>query len=221
MLLVIGISLLQISDSSDYDTCPEPETPEIPQPCEEDRGQSNTVYSEHREPQEEKPAAYHQQHCQAAKLLQHIDTILALNENSKGSVKHYTDVYLQIYTAKSINLQTQTIQRLIDPKAQVFRKEAYDDMGKLHEDAKLRVQLYSEDVIEKRHKHLVSQVERCPDTLFIIIADEAHFAVTKETGGKKKQAANDMLINSWLATKHPNVIILQVRVTDFLGLRIS
>ncbi len=163
----------------------------------------------YRESQEEKPAAYHQQHCQATKLLLHIETILALNKHSRGSIKNYHDVEIQIYTAKSINLQNQTIQRLIDPKAQVFCKEDYNDIEKLYQDAKKRVQLYSEDVIEKRHKYLVRSAENNPQTLYIIIADEAHFAVTRETSGKK-QAANDTLINSWSPERHSNVIILQV-----------
>ncbi len=196
-------------NQSDEDILLEPDNLAALQTCQEDRGPSHAVYSEYRETQEEKPAAYHQQQCQAAKLLEHIETILQLNRHSQGSIKNYEDVEIQIYTAKSINLQNQTIQRLIDPKAQVFQKEDYNNMEQLYRDAKKRVQMYSEDVIEKRHNDLVSHARNNPQTLYIIIADEAHFAVTRQTSGNK-QAANDTLINSWSPEEHPNVIILQV-----------
>ena len=106
----------------------------------------------------------------------------------------------------------------------------------LSEKARNLVWMYTSDTKHKVIQPLIKQVEENPDDLFLIVADEAHIALTRgsKKGQMKKErsvddgdesdeeqlkdakAVNDAVVNSWSSEKHPNMIILQVMELSIL-----
>ena len=114
-----------------------------------------------------------------------------------------------IYTAQSKMLEKQTISRLCDPSTECFSPATYLNGRKLCAKAEQKVRTFSVENIGKTHRKLEAEVRENPDTLYLVVADEAHSAITKETK-KKENAANNTVVNSWDSVDHPNVIVLQV-----------
>ena len=68
----------------------------------------------------------------------------------------------------------------------------------------------------------MKRVKSNPGTLFLIIADEAHVAITKKENVQTKdrtedlkrqrdtETANDAMVNQWKDDEHPNAVVLQV-----------
>ncbi len=135
----------------------------------------------------------------------------------------YNGFEFVIYTAISNMLELQTAKRVADKDSGVFSKEFTENSSRkeLRQKALGKVGKYHVKTI-KMHQRLVDKVKDNPRTLFLIVADEAHVAVTKrdnEGQGPNKDTsesdveakrANDTLVNYWKDDEHPNVVVLQV-----------
>ena len=107
-------------------------------------------------------------------------------------------------------LEKQTISRLCDPDTECFSPATYLNGCKLYALAEQKVCTFSIKNIVKTHRKLEKEVKENLDTLYLVVADEAHSAITKETMKKKEDAANNTVVNSWNSVEHPNVVVLQV-----------
>ena len=95
-----------------------------------------------------------------------------------------------IYTAISNMLEHQTAMRLADPESGVLSPEIYKSSWKIRGRAALsKVRKYHPEVIKSTHKDLVEEVQSNPETLFLIVADEAHVAITKSDEEEEKPTA--------------------------------
>ncbi len=147
-------------------------------------------------------------------------TLRPLIENASDRSKCYNRFEFVIYTAISNMLESQTAKRVADRQMEVFPRETYKKTKReIRKEAESKVKKYRPETIST-HKKLMKRVEDPENerTLFLIVADEAHVAVTKTEDEKKgdgekhtNERANDTLVNYWKDEEHPNVIVLQVR----------
>ena len=179
------------------------------QPCDEDRFEMHNIQQvQSTEAKEEEPCYHPEQVQMAMVLMERIREILFRNVYSRRSVKAYKKLEFMIYTAQSKMLEKQTISRLCDPSTECFSPATYLNVRKLCAKAEQKVRTFSVENIGKIHRKLEAEVKQNPDTLYLVVADEAHSAITKETK-KKENAANNTVVNSWNSVDHPNVIVLQ------------
>ena len=184
-------------------------------PCAEDRFRINNTQNQSTEGAEEEPCYHPEQIEMAAVLLERVEEIIFRNVHSKRFLSAYEEFHFIIYTANSAMLEEQTISRLCDPATECFPRSTYRCRSKeLYKTASNKVWKFTVENI-KHHNDLLKDVKANPDTLYLIVADEAHSAITKETTKKKVAAANNTFVNSWNEEEHPNVIVLQVTATPF------
>ena len=70
--------------------------------------------------------------------------------------------------------------RLADEQSEVLSPEIYKSSWKTRgREALSKVKKYHAETIHSTHRDLVKEVESNPKTLFLIVADEAHVAITK------------------------------------------
>lgn len=167
------------------------------------------------------PTFYFSQLQLSSQLVERINFIIQKNPyTTKRSVDDYSGVYMQIFTAKLTSLERQTRERLIDPSAQVFSQDTYLDMERLQKESDHLVCKYSEDIIDKYFNDTKSFAENNPHKLVLVIADEAHCAITNQTASGNP-AANDTVVNSWDDKEHSNVIVIQVCYKFLLILQVN
>ena len=191
-----------------------------------DIGQLEQVPEGENQPEDRKLTYYPMQENNARILLKRIQNILHLY--SGKSLSDFDDFMFQIYTAKYNMLQQQTVKRLMDETAQCFQAKYYaiGQRDKLKEKAERRVHKYNLSSAEiERNTTLLEEAENNPNTLYLIVADEAHWGVGKGDDindapekcpqVKSKSYAHNKLINCWDCKMYPNVIVLQVTATGF------
>ena len=177
-----------------------------------------------REVEELEPPYYPSQMFMADRIIDRIETILDHYHDGK-TINDFTGFEFQIYTFNSLMLEQQTIKRLCEPKAECLPAEMFaESRASVVRKGKKLVKKYilSKDV-DARHEELKEMAEKHPETLFLIVADEAHWGVTGADDRKDEDSANksdsrhanEKLVNSWDHGKHPNVIVLLVSATPF------
>ena len=121
-------------------------------------------------------------------------------------------------------LEGQTAERLMEPQTEVFPRAIYQSTWKIRkEEADKRVKKHQISTVKSSHRELVERVKSKPRTLFLIVADEAHLAITgDETGASgdgvgSRDKANNILVNCWNQNDHPNVVVLQVKYHQSLA----
>ena len=189
------------------------------------------------------PPIFPNQAFLAKTIIERIAQILENNNNSKyklwplleqcersltqAELDHcYTDFEFVIYTAISNMLEEQTAVRMMDRLSEVFPPSMYNKSSwkTLKEKAQKHVKKYINTSLES-HRELMKRVKSNPRKLFLIVADEAHVAITKKedkkqgsgtSGERETETANDTMVNYWKDDEHPNVVVLQVRniITD-------
>ena len=146
-----------------------------------------------------------------------------LEKRIKTIMKHYhgidelsrafDDVDFVVYTARYRMLSDQTEKRICHPHAGVLSKE---ELEARHEgNVKKRLFMYVRSAeTEKRFEQLKKDIQEKPTTLFIIIADECHWGITKDKD--QMPSAHNLFINEWGKEKSPrNVVVLQISATPF------
>ena len=162
----------------------------------------------------ERPCYYPSQIEMAAILKKRIDTIMFHYHNISRLSDAFDDVEFAVYTARYRMLSDQTEKRIRHPDAGVLSTEelkSQRDDG----DEKKRMFMYVRSAeTEKHFEKLKEKVQEKPKTLFVIIADECHWGITKDK--EKTSSAHNLFINEWCRGNSPrNVIVVQISATPF------
>ncbi|XP_022803416.1 uncharacterized protein LOC111340781 [Stylophora pistillata] len=162
----------------------------------------------------DKPCYYPSQIETAAILKKRIDTIMSHYHNISRLREAFNDIEFVVYTARYRMLSDQTEKRICHPDAGVLSKEELE-LRKGARDGKKRMFMYVRSTETDTHfDELKRDVQEKPQTLFVIVADECHWGITKDK--EKKPSAHNLFINEWCKEKPPiNVIVLQISATPF------
>ena len=166
----------------------------------------------------ENPCYFPTQIEMAAILKQRIEAIMDCYHGIANLSDEFDDVDFTVYTARYRMLSDQTEQRLCHPDAGVLSKEEV----MLHKERKGKKRMFmyghGEDA-DMHFEQLKKEVIKKPKTLFIIIADECHWGITKDKD--QKSSAHNLFINNWCENitekkKSPrNVVVVQISATPF------
>ena len=161
----------------------------------------------------ENPCYYPSQIEMATILKKRIDTIMSYYHNIAKLSDVFDDVEFAVYTAKYRMLSDQTKKRICHPDAGVLSKEELKSCNECN--GKKRMFMYGHSAETKEHfEQLRKDVQEKLKTLFIIIADECHWGITK--GKDQKPSAHNLFINEWCKENSPrNVIVVQISATPF------
>lgn len=162
----------------------------------------------------ERPCYYPSQIEMAAILKQRIDIIMFHYHNISRLSDAFDDVEFAVYTARYRMLSYQTEKRIRHPDAGVLSTEELK-CQRHNGDEKKRMFMYVRSAeTEKHFEELKEEVEEKPKTLFVIIADECHWGITKDK--ENKSSAHNLFINEWCKASPPrNVIVVQISATPF------
>ena len=166
------------------------------------------------EEEDQANSCYHTTQMEMADILKkRIETIMRHYHGIDDLSRAFDDVDFVVYTAKYKMLSDQTEKRICNPHAGVLSKE---ELEARHEgNVKKRMFMYSRSEVTNGHfKQLKRDIEDKPRTLFIIIADECHWGITKDK--EQTPSAHNLFINEWGKEKSPrNVVVLQISATPF------
>ena len=158
----------------------------------------------------ENPCYYPTQIEMAAILKQRIE---ALMEHYYGIAKlgdDFDNVDFTVYTARFRMLSDQTEQRICHPDAGVLSEKELI----LHKNGEKKMFMYGHGRDAHRHfEKLLKKVKEKPKTLFIIVADECHWGITKDKA--QKPSAHNLFINKWCEESPKNVVVVQISATPF------
>ena len=161
----------------------------------------------------EKPCYYPSQIEMAAILKKRIDTIMSHYHNISSLSDVFNDVEFVVYTARYRMLSDQTEKRICHPGAGVLSKEELESRDGLHGKKRIFMYVHSTET-EKQFQELKRDVQEKPNTLFVIIADECHWGITKDK--EEKPSAHNLFVNEWCKDESPqNVVVVQISATPF------
>ena len=161
----------------------------------------------------EKPCYYPSQIEMAAILKKRIDTIMSHYHNISSLSDVFNDVEFVVYTARYRMLSDQTEKRICHPNAGVLSKEELKSRDGFHGKKRMFMYVHSTET-EKHFQELKRDVQEKPSTLFVIIADECHWGITKDK--EEKPSAHNLFINEWCKDESPqNVVVVQISATPF------
>ena len=161
----------------------------------------------------EKPCYYPSQIEMATILKKRIDTIMWHYHNIAKLSDAFDDVEFAVYTARYRMLSDQTEKRICHPGAGVLSNEELK--SRKESNGKKRMFMYVRSAETDMHfEQLKRDVQEKPRTLFIIIADECHWGITKDKD--QKPSAHNLFINEWCKENSPrNVVVVQISATPF------
>ena len=161
----------------------------------------------------EKPCYYSSQIEMASILKKRIDTIMWHYHKIAKLSDVFDNVDFTVYTARYRMLSDQTEKRICHPDAGVLSKKELEARNECN--AKKRMFMYVRSAETDTHfEQLKQDVQRKPKTLFIIIADECHWGITKDR--EQKPSAHNLFINEWCKDNSPgNVVVVQISATPF------
>ena len=162
----------------------------------------------------ERPCYYPSQIEMAAILKKRIDTIMFHYHNISRLSDAFDDVEFAVYTARYRMLSDQTEKRIRHPDAGVLSTEELKSQRE-EGDEKKRMFMYVRSAeTEKHFEELKEKVQEKPKTLFVIIADECHWGITKDR--ERTSSAHNLFINEWCRGNSPrNVIVVQISATPY------
>ena len=160
----------------------------------------------------EKPCYFPTQIEMAAILKQRIEAIMEYYHGLAKLSEAFDDIDFTVYTARYRMLSDQTEQRICHPDAGVLSEEELTS----HKggNGKKRMFMYGHGEEADMHfEQLKKEVLEKPKTLFIIIADECHWGITKDKD--QKSSAHNLFINKWCEESPRNVVVVQISATPF------
>ena len=165
--------------------------------------------------EEDQPnSCYHTTQMEMADILKkRIKTIMRHYHGIDELSRAFDDVDFVVYTARYRMLSDQTEKRICHPHAGVLSKE---ELEARHEgNVQKRMFMYVRSAETDGHfEQLKRDIEDKPRTLFIIIADECHWGITKDKD--QTSSAHNLFINEWCKEQSPrNVVVLQISATPF------
>ncbi|KAK2554004.1 hypothetical protein P5673_024718 [Acropora cervicornis] len=166
------------------------------------------------EEEDQANSCYHTTQMDMADILKkRIKTIMRHYHGIDELSRAFDDVDFVVYTARYRMLSDQTEKRICHPHAGVLSKEQLEAR---HEgNVKKRMFMYVRSAETDGHfAQLKRDIEDKPRTLFIIIADECHWGITKDKD--RTPSAHNLFINEWGKEQSPrNVVVLQISATPF------
>ena len=162
----------------------------------------------------ERPCYYPSQIEMAAILKKRIDTIMSHYHSISRLREVFNDIEFVVYTARYRMLSDQTEKRICHPNAGVLSREELESR-KRDRDGKKRMFMYVRSAETDTHfDELKRDVQEKPQTLFVIVADECHWGITRDK--ERKSSAHNLFINEWCKKDPPrNVIVVQISATPF------
>ena len=166
------------------------------------------------EEEDQANSCYHTTQMEMTHILKkRIETIMRHYHDIDELSGAFDDVDFVVYTAKNKMLSDQTEKRIFHTHAGVLSKE---ELEARHEgNVKKRMFMYVRSAVTEKHfEQLKRDIPEKPTTLFIIIADECHWGITKDKD--QTPSAHNLFINEWGKEKSPrNVVVLQISATPF------
>ena len=158
----------------------------------------------------EKPCYYPSQIEMAHILKKRINAIMWHYHKIARLKDVFNDVDFVVYTARYRMLSDQTEKRIRHPGAGVLPKEELMVRKEANANNCKRMFMYvRSDENDRYFEQLKLAVEQKPKTLFVIIADECHWGITKDK-------AHNLFINEWCKDNSPrNVVVVQISATPF------
>ena len=161
----------------------------------------------------EKPCYYPSQIEMATILKKRIDTIMWHYHNIAKLSDAFDDVEFAVYTARYRMLSDQTEKRICHPDAGVLSKQELKSRKEWNGKKRMSMHVRSAEP-DMLFEQLREDVQEKPRTLFIIIADECHWGITKDKD--QKPSAHNLFINEWCKENSPrNVVVVQISATPF------
>ena len=161
----------------------------------------------------EKPCYYPSQIEMAFILKKRIHAIMRYYHKTAKLKDAFDDVDFVVFTARYRMLSDQTEKRIRHPDAGVLPKEELE----ANEESDVRKRIFMYLLSKETEMHfdqLKQSVQQNPRTLFVIIADECHWGITRDKEGKT--AAHNLYINGWCKENSPsNVLVVQISATPF------
>ena len=206
------IKEIKVVDSSDSDCEITGDFQNIQDLCENDSYPPDE--KEKIEEEDQANSCYHTTQIEMTDILKkRIKTIMRHYHGIDELSRAFDDVDFVVYTARYRMLSDQTEKRICHPHAGVLSKEELE--ARYEGNVKKRMFMYVRSAETDGHfEQLKRDIQEKPTTLFIIIADECHWGITKD----KDQApsAYNLFINEWCKEKSPrNVVVLQISATPF------
>lgn len=126
-----------------------------------------------------KPFYFPSQIFRADIVVEHIEFILNHYHDGK-TLEDFNDFEFQIYTARSNSLEEQTLMRLMERNAQCFGRVFYEKSKTAQfQQARKHVNQYVKSIrSDERNLKLLDQAKNNSQTLFLIVADEAHWGIS-------------------------------------------
>ena len=160
----------------------------------------------------EKPCYFPTQMEMAAILKQRIEAIMEHYHGIANLSDAFDDIDFTVYTARYRMLSDQTKQRICHPDAGVLSEEELTSHKEGSGKKRMFMYGHGEDA-DMHFEHLKKEVQEKPKTLFIIIADECHWGITKDKD--QKRSAHNLFINNWCEKSPRNVVVVQISATPF------
>ena len=161
----------------------------------------------------EKPCYYPSQIEMATILKKRIDTIMWHYYDIAKLSDAFDDVEFAVYTARYRMLSDQTEKRICHPDAGVLSKQELKSRKEWNGKKRMSMHVRSAEP-DMHYEQLREDVQEKPRTLFIIIADECHWGITKDKD--QKPSAHNLFINEWCKENSPrNVVVVQISATPF------
>ena len=203
---------IKVVDSSDSDSEITADFQESQDLCENDSYPPDK--KENIEEEDQANSCYHTTQMEMADILKkRIQTIMRHYHSIDELSRAFDDVDFVVYTARYRMLSDQTEKRICDPHAGVLSKEELE--ARYEGNVKKRMFMYVRSAETDGHfERLQRDIQEKPKTLFIIIADECHWGITKDKD--QTPSAHNLFINEWGKEKFPrNVVVLQISATPF------
>ena len=148
----------------------------------------------------------------AAILKQRIEAIMEYYHGIAKLSEAFDDIDFTVYTARYRMLSDQTEQRICHPDAGVLSEEELTSNKGGNGKKRMFMYGHGEDA-DMHFEQLKKEVLEKPKTLFIIIADECHWGITKDKD--QKSSAHNLFINKWCEESPRNVVVVQISATPF------
>ena len=180
---------------------------------EDEYSSDEEVINEEVQANPEKPCYYPSQIEMALILKKRIHAIMRHYHKIAKLKDAFDDVDFRVFTARYRMLSDQTEKRIRHPDAGVLQREKLE----ANEESDVRKRIFMYLLSKETEMHfdqLKQSVQQNPRTLFVIIADECHWGITRDKEGKT--AAHNMYINEWCKENSPsNVLVVQISATPF------
>ena len=160
----------------------------------------------------EKPCYFPIQIEMAEILKQRIEAIMKYYHRIANLSDAFDDIDFTVYTARYRMLSDQTEQRICHPDAGVLSEEELTSHKGGNGKKRMFMYGHGEDA-DKHFAQLKKEVLEKLKTLFIIIADECHWGITKDKD--QKSSAHNLFINKWCEESPRNVVVVQISATPF------